>query len=108
MWQGWIDLAVGIWLIVSGFVPALRTPASMLVAGAVAIVFGFWGASRANSWQGTINGIIGIWLFLSAIWFSLVVPWNFFVFGVAVAILAIWNIAQNPENTQTHMHAHAH
>ncbi|MFZ0455461.1 MAG: hypothetical protein WCE54_13670 [Ignavibacteriaceae bacterium] len=108
MWQGWIDLAVGIWLIVSGFITALRTPASMLVAGAVAIVFGFWGASRANSWQGTINGIIGIWLFLSAIWFSLIVPWNFFVFGVAIAILAIWNIAQNPEQTQTHMHAHAH
>ncbi len=48
MWQGWIDLAVGIWLIISDFIPALRTPTSMLAAGAVAIVFGFWGAGSPN------------------------------------------------------------
>ena len=97
MWQGWIDLAAGIWLIICGFIPLLRTPVSMLVGGAVVFIFGFWGASRNNSWQGTINGIIGAWLFLSAIWFNLVVTWNFFIFGAVIAILAIWNVTEHSE-----------
>lgn len=102
MWQAWLDLAVGIWLIICGFVPALQTPASMIVAGIVAFVFGFWGAARANSWQGTVNGIIGIWLFLSAVAFGLVVPWNFFISGIVVGILAIWNISVHEAPGQIH------
>ena len=100
MWQGWFDLAVGIWLIISAFVPAIRTPASMVAAGATAIIFGFWGAGRRNSWQGTINGLIGIWLLISAIWLFLAVPWNFFFSGVVIGILAIWNIASHPAGQQ--------
>lgn len=96
MWQGWFDLAVGIWLIISTFIPAIRTPASMIAAGAAAVLFGFWGAGRRNSWQGTLNGIIGIWLILSGIWFYLAVPWNFFFSGLVIGILAIWNVAGHP------------
>jgi hypothetical protein len=102
MWQGWMDFAVGVWLIVSGFIPALQTPSSMIVAGIVAFVFGFWGAARVNSWQGTINGILGVWLFLSGIAFSLIVPWNFFISGAVIGILAIWNVAQHESSGQIH------
>ena len=104
MWQGWIDIAVGVWLIVCGFVPGLQSSASMVVGGAVATVFGFWGAGRTNGWQGTINGLIGIWLLLSAIVFLLVVPWNFFLSGIIIGALAIWNVAQNPAETIAHTH----
>ncbi len=104
MWQGWFDFIVGIWLVISGFIAAIRTPASMIVAGAAAVVFGFWGAGRSNSWQGTVNGILGIWLLLSAIWFNLAMPWNFFVSGAIIAILAIWNVAEHPETK--HVTAH--
>lgn len=102
MWQGWIDLAAGMWLIVCSFVPALQSPASMIVGGVAAIIFGFWGASRVHSWQGTVNGLIGVWLFLSAVAFFLVVPWNFFASGIVIGVLAIWNIAQNPMQTIAH------
>ena len=37
MWQGWIDIAVGIWLFLSGLISAIRTPASMIAAGAAVI-----------------------------------------------------------------------
>ena len=37
MWQGWIDIAAGIWLFLSGLIPAIRTPASMIAAGAAVI-----------------------------------------------------------------------
>jgi hypothetical protein len=102
MWQGWMDLAAGIWLIISAFIPAIRTPASMIVGGIVVFVFGFWGAARVNSWQGTINGIIGIWLFLSGVAFMLAVPWNFFISGVVIGILSIWNVAQHESPGQVH------
>ena len=102
MWQGWIDLAAGVWLIVSTFIPAIRTPASIIAAGIVVFIFGFWGAARVNSWQGTVNGIIGIWLFLSGVAFMLAVPWNFFISGVVIGILAIWNIAQHETPGQLH------
>ncbi len=98
MWQGWIDLADGVWLIIAGFIFSIRTPASMLIAGCVAILFGFWASTR--SWQGAVNGIIGIWLFVSAVWFNLAVPWNFFISGVIVAAMAIWNISAH--STVTH------
>ena len=102
MWQGWIDLAVGIWLVVCAFVPGLQTPASMIVPGIAAFVFGFWGAARVNSWQGTVNGIIGIWLFLSGIAFNLFVLWNFFIAGALVGVLSIWNVARHSEPAQLH------
>ena len=96
MLQSWFNIAAGAWLIVCGFVPSLQTPASMIVAGAVAMLFGFWGAGRTGSWQSIINGMIGIWLFLSGVWFTLYVPWNFFVFGAAAFILAAWNTTEHP------------
>jgi hypothetical protein len=102
MWQAWMDLAVGVWLIVSAFITAIQTPSSMIVAGIVVFIFGFWGAARVNSWQGTINGIIGVWLFLSGIAFALALPWNFFISGAVIAILAIWNLAQHETPGQVH------
>jgi len=102
MWQGWINLAAGAWLIVSAFVPAIRTPVSMFVAGIVIAVFGFWASIR--SWQSTVNGIIGIWRFISGIALGLAVTWNFFIAGAVIGLLAIWNVSETHEET----HAHAH
>ena len=93
MWQAWLNLAVGIWLIICGFVHPLQTPAIMIVSGIAAIVFGFWSAARVNSGQGTIIGIIGIWLLLSSGVLILPDKWNFFASGILVAVLAVWNLA---------------
>ncbi len=101
MWQGWFNLTVAAWLIFSTFISAIRTPASMIVASIVAVVFGFWSAAE-KSWQGTINGIIGVWLFLSGIWFGLAAPWNFFISGIVIGVIAIWNITDNHEHHAAH------
>ncbi len=94
MWQSWVNLAAGIWLILSGIIPSIHTPASMIVAGAVAVICGFW--AGVEKWPGYVTGIIGIWLLLSAIWFGLVVSWNFILFGIIVALIAIWNLSSPP------------
>jgi hypothetical protein len=104
MWQGWFDLAAGIWLVISAFILSIQSDASIIVAGAVALIFGFWGATTEKSWQSVINGIIGIWLLLSSIWFHLIAPWNFLIFGAIMGILAIWNITERPH--ATHITAH--
>ena len=96
MWQAWFNLAVGIWLVICGFIPGLQTPVSMLVPGAVAFIFGFWSTYTDKSWQGIVNGVSGIWLFLSAVWFGLFIQWNFLVFGVLIGIMALWNITEHP------------
>lgn len=88
-----MNLAVGVWLIICGFILGMQTPSSLTVAGVVAFIFGFWGAAGVNSWQGSINGIIGIWLFLSGIEFALAVQWNFFISGIFIIVLALWDIA---------------
>jgi hypothetical protein len=96
MWQGWFDLLAGVWLFMSAFNPGMRTPASMIAAGLVVAVFGFWGAGERKSWQGIINGIIGIWLLLSTIWLHLAVPENYLFSGLVISFLAIWNIISHP------------
>ena len=103
MWQGWIDIAAGIWLFLSGLIPAIRTPASMIAAGVAVVIFGFWGSGTQKSWQSIVNGLVGVWLVLSGIWFNLAVPWNFIVFGALIIILAIWNVAEH--TTPTHVTA---
>lgn len=100
MWQGWVDMIVGVWLILCGFVPGLQTSWSMLLAGFAVGVIGF----SARTWQGNLNGLSGIWLFLSAVWFGLVAPWNFFLFGAIITVLAVWNVSQHPH--PEHLPAH--
>lgn len=97
MWQGWFDLAAGIWLVISAFIPNIQSDASIIVGGAVALLFGLWGAVNEKRWQSVVNGVVGIWLLLSGIWFNLIAPWNFFIFGVVIGLLAIWNLLQHPE-----------
>ncbi len=97
MWQSWVNLAAGIWLILSGLIPGIHSPASMIVGGAVAVICGFWAA--VEKWPGYLNGIIGIWLLISAIWLNLAVTWNFIIFGIIVALIAIWNVSTHPHQT---------
>lgn len=36
MWQGWINLILGVWLILSGFISAFRTTANFIIVGILA------------------------------------------------------------------------
>lgn len=93
MWQAFINLIAGTWLIICGFVQTLQTQPVIITAGITIILFGFWGAAAANSRQGSMNGFIGIWLFLSGVVFALAIQWNFLVSGIFIIIVALWDIA---------------
>ncbi len=87
MWQGWVNLILGAWLILSAFVPALRTPANLASLGILIAVFGFW---VSREWQGKLIGILGIWAFLGGAWFNFLAPGNFIIIGLIVSACGLW------------------
>jgi len=99
MWQGWINLILGAWLIISAFVPSLQTPANLIIVGILAAVFGFW---TYKNWQGDIAGILGIWMFLSGIWWNLLSPANFIIVGLLLGICSVWEGLVHPKPTAPH------
>lgn len=42
MWQNWVTGILGIWLIISSFIPALRCLPNLLVVGIVVAALGLW------------------------------------------------------------------
>ncbi len=100
MWQGWIDLIAGLWVLSCGFFNPLRTSVNMWIPGLVIFIFGLWAGKKGNSWQGFTNSLIGLWLFLSGLVFNLNVEWNFIVFGGLILLLSLWNVSANPNNSR--------
>jgi len=99
MWQGWINLILGLWLILSGLVSALQTPANLIITGVLAVVFGFW---TYKNWQGDVAGVLGIWLFLSGIWWNLLSPVNFIVVGLLLGVIGLWEGLIHPREMTPH------
>ena len=98
MWQGWVNLILGLWLILSGLVLSLQSSVNMIVVGILAAIFGFW---AYKLWQGVVNGILGIWIFLSGIAFNLVNQVNFIVVGIIMGILGVWCALSHPGELTT-------
>jgi hypothetical protein len=82
MWQGWLNLILGVWLIISGFVSPLQSPANLIIVGILAAVFGFW---SYKNWQGDVIGILG--------------PANFIIVGVLMIIAGLWEGLSHPKPT---------
>ncbi len=98
MWQAWVNLVIGLWLILSGFIPELDTPSLMLISGFIVFLSGFSAAISSKSWEGILNSLIGVWLILCSIWFNFFMPWNFFVTGGVIFVFAVWNINEHPRS----------
>jgi len=95
MWQGWINLILGLWVLVSGLIGTLQGLISLIIYGVAIAILGFWGAKK---WQGIVMGIIGVWLVISGIFYStLGMPWNYIVFGLITAALGIWTALEKKE-----------
>ena len=99
MWQGWIDLIMGLWILSCGFSNHLELADNLWIPGLVVFVFGLWATMKGKSWQGFINSLAGLWLFLSGLFFSIVIGWNFIIFGVLITVLALWNVSAHPNNS---------
>jgi len=44
-WQDWINGLLGIWLVISGFVPSLMTKWNLIIVGVLVAILGFWSAN---------------------------------------------------------------
>jgi hypothetical protein len=99
MWQGWINVMTGLWVLSCGFFFDLRSFPNLWAPGAVILIFGLWAGKRGNSWQGFFNAIIGIWLILSGIAFNLNTTWNYIISGALISIIAIWNVSITPKSS---------
>jgi len=98
MWQGWINLVIGVWLVISGIFATLQTPINMIIVGILAAIFGFW---AYKMWQGIVNGVLGIWVLLSGLAFNLVIPVNFIVVGIVMGALGVWTGLTRAEEMKT-------
>jgi len=94
MWHGRIKLAIGIWLILSGFISPLQNPINMVVIGFITALCCF---SSYRVWQAAATGIVGLWLFLCGLHDIMsisprimVSSLNFSLSGIALSLLGLW------------------
>jgi len=99
MWQGWISFILGIWLIISGLIPALQYPINLVFIGVLSVIFGFWGIKL---WSEVMNAILGIWIIASAFVYNMIIPQNFLVIGIAMGIFGIWSGLSRPDEEVLH------
>jgi hypothetical protein len=62
MWYGRIKLAIGTWLILSGFISPLQNPINMVVIGFITVICCF---NSYRIWQTAATGTIGLRLFFN-------------------------------------------
>ncbi len=105
MWQGRVELIIGVWLIISGFVMALQSPLNLLIVGFITAVCCF---NSYKLWQATVTGILGIWLFISGLSYfvmgtghGLITTLNFLIIGIIILIMAIWLLVKPPKESET-------
>jgi hypothetical protein len=98
-WQDWMNLLLGLWLIISplllayaggsGGVPALNSYA----VGAALIVLSVLGLLRPAPWLGWVVLLLGLWLvaspFVLDFWGPGLARWNNILTGVLVALAGL-------------------
>ena len=87
MWQGWINFLDGLWLLTASFIWQWQTSDTMIIAGAIALLFGAW---SYKTWQGLMLAFCGFFVLASGISHYMVLPINIFLFGGTIALLGIW------------------
>jgi len=44
MWQQWVNVIAGAWLVISAFVPSLRSLGNIVITGGIVLILALWGA----------------------------------------------------------------
>ena len=96
--NSWLNILLGIWVIISPFVLAFPSPratwnnvATGIAVGVLAIVR--WSTRNQPGWS-WITAILGIWLILSPFVFGVVsgaTLWNNGILGIIIAAVALSN-----------------
>jgi len=105
MWQDWLNFILGLWLIVSGFIPSLLTGSgnlwNHLIVGILILIFSIWVVK--SRWPEWINFILSIWLIIAAFIPSIAdvtAKWNNIIVGILIVIFAIWAASMKPKTTE--------
>ena len=102
-WQDWINLFLGVWLLVSPWALGYgQTTAAWnaYVLGAGIVAFAAIAAYMPRAWEEVITMLLGIWLFASPFVLGFagmpVVARHTMVVGALVTLLAAWAVARDP------------
>ncbi|MGC9512223.1 MAG: SPW repeat domain-containing protein [Fidelibacterota bacterium] len=99
MWQAWVNVILGLWLVVSGFISGVQVNWNMIIAGILIALLGF---TTSKKWPAIVAGIVGIWIFISGLVPSLIVQLNFIIAGIVVLILSlVLALQKTPEEPKT-------
>jgi hypothetical protein len=94
--SSWVNILLGIWVIISPFVLAIHSPKgvwSNVITGAVVGILALIRWSMHQPGWSWLNLILGIWLFLSpfVLFLSGAAIWNNVILGIIIAALALNN-----------------
>jgi hypothetical protein len=101
MWQAWVNVVLGLWLVVSGFISVVQVNWNMIICGILIALLVF---TSSKEWPAIVVGIVGIWVFISGLIPTLIVPVNFIIVGLVVLVLSlVLALQKKPEETQTNV-----
>ena len=97
-WQDYVNLALGVWLIVAPWIGVGvhndLAAWNSYIAGLVVAIFSIAAIARAQLWEEWLNLVIGLWLILAPfVLYFTAQPgptWNHIIVGVVIAIDAAW------------------
>ena len=92
MWESWLNLGLGVWLLSIGL-RQHTSPGALLVVGTVATIFGLWIATTRNHVAGALTLLLGVWLYVAAVVTPFAGPRRYLVAGIALALSALWDLA---------------
>ena len=96
----------GLWLMLSPIWISISGAAltSLLITGAVMIVFSLIQLGWENTLPSWINALAAVWLFISAFSFSVsaAVVWNQVIFAIVTFVLATWDGAEISQVNRLH------
>jgi len=98
MWQGWVSLIIGMWLILSGLFSGLQVPFNMVFFGILAVIVGFF---LLRGWEGVFTGAFGIWLIISGFISGFITAQNFVVIGILISIISLFKILHVHRGVET-------
>lgn len=106
-WQDSVNLVLGLWLVLSPFMPFMGIGTLTGVAalnsyifGAIITGFALWALLKPQLWEEWINLVIGLWLIVApfALGFASMskVMWSAIIVGLLVAGDALWSMLKRP------------
>lgn len=103
-WQDWVNLLLGLWLIVSPWALAFSNNGAALwnalIVGAIFVVLSLLALSDAQPWEEWSELVVALWLLVSpwVLGFSglSAAMWNAVIVAVLVGVLAYTAASQQP------------